>query len=82
MVHIRVKRKVKAEATKALAEMGLSVSDVVRVLLTYVAKTQALPFPIEVPNAKTAAAVEEARQGRLPSFDSVSDLIADLNAAD
>jgi len=82
MVHVRVKRKVKAKATKALAEMGLSVSDVIRVLLTYVAKTSELPFPFLVPNAKTAAAVKEARQGGLPSFDSMSDFIADLNAED
>ncbi len=82
MVHVRVKRQVKAKATKALAEMGLSVSDVVRVLLTYVAKRQALPFRIEVPNAKTAAAMEEARRGSLPSFDRVSDLMADVNVPD
>ncbi|HME92510.1 MAG TPA: type II toxin-antitoxin system RelB/DinJ family antitoxin [Myxococcaceae bacterium] len=82
MIHVRVRRKVKAKATKALAEMGPSVSDVVRVVLTYVAKTSELPFPFLVPNAETAAAVEEARQGGLTSFENVSDLLADLNAED
>jgi DNA-damage-inducible protein J len=38
------------------------------------------PSELEVPNAKTAAAMQEARQGGLPSFDTVDDLMADLNA--
>jgi DNA-damage-inducible protein J len=62
--------------------MGLSVSDAVRVLLTRVAAEKALPFEVKVPNAKTAAAMQEARKGGLPSFDSVPDLMADLNAED
>jgi hypothetical protein len=37
---------------------------------------------VKVPNAKTAAAIQEARNGGLPSFGSVSDLMADLNARD
>jgi DNA-damage-inducible protein J len=60
--------------------MGLSVSDAVRVLLTCVAAEKALPFEVKAPNAVTAAAMREARKGGLPSFDSVSDLTADLNS--
>ena len=33
MVHVRVDEKIKAQATEALAAMGLSVSDAVRVFL-------------------------------------------------
>jgi hypothetical protein len=36
--------------------------------------------PIEVPNAETAEAMREARKGGLRSFDSVLDLMADLDA--
>lgn len=82
MVHIRVDKRVKARATKALASMGLSVSDAVRVLLTRVAAEKALPFEIRVPNADTAAAMQEARRGGLASFDGVSSLMADLSAED
>jgi hypothetical protein len=35
-----------------------------------------------LPNAATAAAMREARHGKLPSFRNVGDLMADLNAAD
>jgi DNA-damage-inducible protein J len=62
--------------------MGVTVSDAVRVLLTRVAAEKALPFEVKAPNATTAAAIEEARDGGLPSFRNVSDLTADLNAED
>jgi DNA-damage-inducible protein J len=82
MVHIRIDKRVKARAAKALASMGLSVSDAVRVLLTRVAAEQALPFEVKSPNAATTAAMQEARKGRLASFEDVSGLIADLHAED
>ena len=82
MVHVRIDKRVKAQAAKTLAAMGLSVSDAVRVLLTRVAAEKALPFEVKVPNAETAAAMQEARKGGLRSFDSVRDLMADLNAED
>lgn len=80
MVHVRVEKRIKTQAAKTLAAMGLSVSDAVRVLLTRVAAEKALPFEVKVPNAKTVAAMQEARRGGLPSLGNVSDLMADLNA--
>jgi DNA-damage-inducible protein J len=82
MVHVRVEKRIKTQAAKTLAAMGLSVSDAVRVLLTRVAVEKALPFEVKVPNAKTAAAMREARKGGLPSFGTVPDLMSDLNAED
>jgi len=82
MVHVRIDKRVKAQAAKTLSAMGLSVSDAVRVLLTRVAAEKALPFEVKVPNTATAAAMREARKGGLTSFNSVSDLLADLNAKD
>jgi DNA-damage-inducible protein J len=82
MVHVRVDKRVKARAAKTLSAMGLSVSDAVRVLLTRVAAEKALPFEVKVPNATTVAAMREARKENLPSFNNVSELLADLNAED
>ena len=62
--------------------MGLTVSDAVRMMLVRVALEHALPFSPLVPNAETIEAMKEARQGNLDSFDSVDDLMADLNADD
>jgi DNA-damage-inducible protein J len=82
MVHVRIEKRIKTQAAKTLAAMGLSVSDAVRVLLTRVAAEKALPFEVKVPNPTTLAAMQEARKGSLPSFNKVADLMADLNAKD
>ena len=82
MVHIRIDKRIKTQAAKALSAMGLSVSDAVRVLLTRVAAEKALPFDLKVPNALTVAAMKQARAGGLSSFKNVSELMADLNAED
>ena len=58
MIHVRVDKKVKARAAKALSAMGLSISDAVRVLLTRVAAEKALPFEVRVPNADGVAALK------------------------
>ena len=60
-VRARVDETVKDEAAAVLAQMGLTVSDVVRMTLTRVAKDGALPFELKVPNARTRAAMTEAR---------------------
>jgi DNA-damage-inducible protein J len=60
MVHVRVDEKTKTRAAKALAEMGMSVSDAVRMLLVRVAAEKALPFEVKAPNAVTVKAMREA----------------------
>lgn len=82
MIHVRVDQKLKTKAVKTLDAMGLSLSDVVRLLLTRIAVEQALPFEVRVPNALTRAAMEEVKLGDLPSASSVAELIEQLNAAD
>lgn len=61
LVRARIDEDVKNQAAAVLAEMGLTVSDVVRMTLTRVAKDKALPFELKVPNAETRAAMEETR---------------------
>ena len=60
MVHIRVDKNLKIQATDTLAAMGLSLSDAVRVFLTRVVAEQRLPFELKAPNAETRAALAEA----------------------
>jgi len=61
-VRARIDEKVKDEAAGVLAEMGLTVSDVVRMTLTRVAKERALPFELKVPNTATREAIAESRE--------------------
>ena len=82
LVRVRVDRAVKEEAAAVLAAMGLTVSDVVRLLLTRVAREKTLPFSPVIPNPATVEAMKEARKGGLPQFDSVQDLMDDLHTDD
>lgn len=84
MLHVRVDDQIKAQATEALAAMGLSVSDAVRILLKRVVNDQAFPLELKVPNAQTRAAIEEARamaSARAARFTAAEALIDDLEKA-
>jgi len=81
MLHIRVDDEVKTQATEALAAMGLSMSDAVRIFLKRVVNDQAFPLELKVPNAETRAAMEEARammKARQARFESADTLLDEL----
>jgi DNA-damage-inducible protein J len=83
LVQARVNGEVKAQATAALADMGLTVSDAVRILLTKIAREKTMPLELLTPNATTFAAFEEAKnRSNLPRFNTIEELMADLNAED
>ena len=82
IVRARIDGQVKEKAAHVLADMGLTVSDAIRLMLVRVANEKALPFAVKVPNAETVAAMQEADRGDLPSASSVAELMADLNADD
>ena len=79
VVRARIDTQIKDEATVVLAAIGLTVSDAFRIMLIRVAREKALPFEPLIPNEETIAAMREARQGNLASFDSIEALMADLN---
>ena len=62
-VRARIDEKLKEEATAVLADMGLTVSDVVRIVLTKVAKEKALPFEMRVPSKLTAETLAKSERG-------------------
>jgi DNA-damage-inducible protein J len=77
LVQTRIAGHIKDDAALVLAAMGLTVSDAVRMLLTRIASDKLLPFDPLVPNAATIQAMQEARRGKLPSYDSFDALLAD-----
>ena len=84
MLHIRVDDKTKTQATEALAAMGLSMSDAVRIFLKRVVNDQAFPLELKVPNAETRAAMEEARammKAHQALFESTDALFDELEKA-
>lgn len=46
VVRARIDPKIKEEASIVLSEMGLSISDAIRLLLTRIAMDKALPFDL------------------------------------
>ena len=81
MIHVRIDEKIKKEATETLEDMGLSVSDAVRVFLKRVVADKQLPFELKVPNATTRRAMGEADEivrSKRARFQKGSELIGDL----
>lgn len=83
MIHVRMDNDLKERATEALAAMGLSTADAVRLLFHRIVTDQAFPLELKVPNAETRAAMEEVEQlkarGRA-RFGSAEDMFASLDA--
>jgi len=79
IVRARIDSDLKRDATAALAEMGLTVSDAIRLLFVRIAAEKALPFDVRTPNATTQAALEAADRGEVSKFESVDALLDDLN---
>jgi DNA-damage-inducible protein J len=82
VVRARIDGHVKEEASHVLEDMGLSISDAIRILLVRVAAEKAMPFEIRVPNAETIKAMKAARQGKVSKAKSVEEFMAALNADD
>ncbi|MDR1241554.1 MAG: type II toxin-antitoxin system RelB/DinJ family antitoxin [Deltaproteobacteria bacterium] len=82
VVRARIDTSVKERAADALADMGLSLSDAIRLLLVRVADERRLPFEVKVPNKTTRRAIEELEAGGGYSADSVKEFMAALNADD
>jgi DNA-damage-inducible protein J len=72
MLHVRVDDKLKAEAVEKLANVGLTVSDAVRILLTRIAKEGGLPAGLtaepEAYDAWFRAKVREAMDDTRPAI--------------
>lgn len=78
VVRARIDLATKTRATEALAEMGLSVSDAIRLLLVRVAADKAFPFVVKVPNAESRRALAEAERGDMQRYESVDAMFKDL----
>lgn len=82
VVRARIDERVKRQASQALSKMGLSVSDAIRLMLVRVAADKALPFDVKLPNAESLKALRELERGDVRDYDTVDDLLADLDAPD
>ena len=82
MLHVRMDSELKRDATQALAAMGLTASEAVRLLFHRIAADQAFPLELKVPNAQTQRAmaeVDEMVKNRRARFASADDMFAELD---
>lgn len=82
VIQTSIDEKINAEATTVLAEMGMTVSQAIRLMLTRVAQEKRLPFdPVLTPREETLAALQEARSESLKSYANMAELLQDLDDA-
>lgn len=83
MIRARIDPALKAEAEAVLEELGLSASDVIRVLYRQVAIRRGLPFDLKIPNATTRRAMRDVERGKgLTRYEDTAAMFADLGLAD
>lgn len=78
IVRSRIDTATKERAAAALAAMGLTISDAIRLLLLRVADEKRLPFEVKVPNAASRRAMKELIGGKGKRSDSAAALFEDL----
>ena len=81
-VRARIDTRTKKRASDALAAMGLSVSDAIRLLMLRIADERRLPFEVKVPNLMTRKAISDLEADKDMKFSNINALMKDLNADD
>ncbi|WP_122555928.1 type II toxin-antitoxin system RelB/DinJ family antitoxin [Pseudomonas viridiflava] len=77
-VRCRIDVDLKERATAILDACGLSVSEAMRLFFRQVVEVEGLPFEVRVPSARTAKALQEAREIR-QQYESMDEMLSDLN---
>lgn len=62
-IRARIDPAVKAKAEDILEELGLTPSSAISSFYKQIVMRRGLPFALEVPNAQTIVAIQEARRG-------------------
>jgi len=80
VVRARVSESTKREASAILEAVGLTTSDLIRMVLIRVVEDKALPFDPVRPNKVTTKAIEAARARKVKRAKSAKELMKTLNA--
>ncbi len=73
-----VDERLNHEASAVLAELGLTVDDALRILLTQVVEEHSFPLAMHIPNAETIDAMREADRADGKRYDSLGELFRDM----
>jgi DNA-damage-inducible protein J len=67
-IKARIDPRLKSQAQRVLAKVGLNTSDAVRIFMRQVVLQKDLPVEVRVPNAESRRAIEELKAGRGLTF--------------
>ena len=76
-VQARIEPDLKAAAESIFKKLGLSSTDAIRLFYKQVELREGLPFPVEIPNKKTIAAMRELKRGGGKVFNTTKELFDD-----
>jgi DNA-damage-inducible protein J len=78
----RIEPKLKAQAGRVLAKVGVSTTDAITMFMRQVVLHGGLPFEVRVPNAETRKAIEEledpARRAELKRYATTDEMFAEV----
>ncbi|MHB1646428.1 MAG: type II toxin-antitoxin system RelB/DinJ family antitoxin [Candidatus Acididesulfobacter diazotrophicus] len=75
---IKLNKRNRDFAKDFFKKYNLTLSDGINIFLAKVVMDKKLPFELEIPNKKTMEAIREAENGEVDYFNSVEDLMKDL----
>ena len=75
VIHARIDPQTKQRAEGVLHDLGMTSTEVIRILYRQICLRGGLPFPIEVPNERTSSILAKSRVGEeVEMFDSLDDM--------
>jgi len=78
-VQVRMPEELKNEVNAILNTLGMTPSEAVLLYYKQIAMNHGIPFEVKIPNAETAKAIRDARNGKdLKKYSSADDLFQDL----
>lgn len=80
MLTVRTDERLKRSVGKTLKEIGLTHSTAINIFYHAIEKYHGIPFPVAIPNKKTMAAMNELEAGGGEKFDTVEDLLKELDS--
>jgi DNA-damage-inducible protein J len=63
IIHARIEPKIKQETERVLEKLGLTPTEVIRVLYKQISLCQGLPFQVEIPKKLTALTLKKSLRG-------------------
>jgi DNA-damage-inducible protein J len=79
-ISTRINASDKKKAEAVFQQLGITASQAIAMFYKQVSLRKGIPFPVEIPNETTKQAIQDAREGKLKTYDSINDLMTELSS--